>query len=89
VNETRTFIRKAQAGLPVPNPYDFIGGSPHYEQVIAQLRRELPGSAMTADQVAYFYNGYGPESATALGLAAGLLSAVERGAGRAPAVLTA
>jgi GNAT superfamily N-acetyltransferase len=89
LDESRAFIRQAQDGRPVPSPYDFIGGSPYYEQVIAQLRRELPASTMTADQVAYFFSGYGPESATALGLAAGLLSAVERGAVRAPAVLTA
>lgn len=74
---TRALIRVAQAGLTVQSPYDFIAGSPHYAQVLARLRRDLPGSSLTADQVEHFFTGYGPESATALGLAAGLLSAVE------------
>lgn len=74
---TRALIRVAQAGLAVESPYDFIAGPPHYGQVLARLRRDLPGSAMTADQVAHFFAGYGPESVTALDLAAGLLSAVQ------------
>jgi hypothetical protein len=75
---TRALIRVAQAGLTVPSPWDFIGGAPHYQEILARLRRELPTSALTPPQVAHFFTGYGPESATALQLAAGLLSAVRR-----------
>jgi hypothetical protein len=73
---TRALIRVAQAGLAVPRPFDFIVGRPHYQRVMARLRRDLPTAALTAEQVAHFFTGYGPESATALNLAAGLLSAV-------------
>jgi hypothetical protein len=73
---TRALIRVAQAGLAVPSPYDFIAGRPHYAEVMVGLRRSLPTSSLSADQVRHYFTGYGPESATALELADGLLSAV-------------
>jgi hypothetical protein len=77
VRVTRALIRVAQAGLAVQSPFDFIVGAPHFSQILGQLRRALPTSSLTAAQVTDFFTGYGPESPTALGLAAGLLSAVQ------------
>jgi hypothetical protein len=76
VRVTRALIRVAQAGLAVPSPFDFIVGAPHFAQILARLRQDRPTSSLTAEQVTDYFTGYGPESSTALSLAAGLLSAV-------------
>jgi hypothetical protein len=74
----RALIRVAQAGLAFGRRHEFFFGPEQSRPVLARLRRDLPRSGLTPDQVGHFFAGHGAETATSLVLAAGLLSAGHR-----------
>ncbi len=75
---TRALIRVARFGVALGGCHDFFFAPRHCRPVLARLRRDLAGSALTPDQVAHFFAGHRADAATSLALATGLTGAAHR-----------
>jgi hypothetical protein len=72
---TRALIREAESGMALGRFHDFFFAPSECRPLLARLRRDLARAALTPDQVAHFFAGHGPDAATSLALATGLVSA--------------